>query len=225
MIIAIDGPAGAGKSTVAKLVAQRLGFLYMDTGAIYRAITLKVLEEKIDPEDTSSIISLAKKIEVKLKDSSDGKLYVYLDGRDVTEQIRKPKITQFVSEISKIKQVREVALGIQRSFAQDRDCVAEGRDIGTVVFPHAEKKFFLDADFSERVKRRFKELKEKGEKITLKEVEEDLRKRDLIDSTRSIAPLKKAEDAIYIDTTGMSIQEVVDKIINLLNIKTQTKSN
>ncbi|MCX7661098.1 MAG: (d)CMP kinase [Candidatus Omnitrophica bacterium] len=216
MIIAIDGPAGAGKSTVAKLLAQRLGFLYMDTGAMYRAITLRVLEENINLEDTQKIIGIARKVNLELKNCENGNLHVYLDKRDVTEEIRKPKITQFVSEVSKIKEVREVALEIQRSLAKDRDCVVEGRDIGTVVFPNAEKKFFLDAEFSERVRRRYKELKEKNESITLEEIEEDLKKRDLIDSTREIAPLKKARDAVYIDTTNLSIQEVVDKILRYL---------
>src|SRR3989338_449104 len=212
MIIAIDGPAGAGKSTVAKILAKELGFLYIDTGAMYRALTLKAIENKIDINDFPRLIEMAAKTSIDLKNNPDGSLQVFLDGRDVSRQIREPRITKWVSEIARIKEVREVMLGIQRRLGQQGDSVLDGRDIGTVVFPDADKKFYIDADFSERVKRRYQELKGAGEGVTLEDIELDLRNRDTIDSTRECAPLKKAEDAICIDTTKMSIEEVAEEI-------------
>ena len=212
MIIAIDGPAGAGKSTVAKILAKELGFLYIDTGAMYRALTLKAIENKIDINDFPRLIEMAAKTSIDLKNNPDGSLQVFLDGRDVSRQIREPRITKWVSEIARIKEVREVMLGIQRRLGQQGDSVLDGRDIGTVVFPDADKKFYIDADFRERVKRRYQELKGTGQEVTLEDIELDLRNRDTIDSTRECAPLKKAEDAICIDTTKMSIEEVAEEI-------------
>ncbi len=211
MIIAIDGPAGAGKSTVAKILAKELGFLYIDTGAMYRAVTLKVLDEKIDIKDAARIIEAASRANIDLINNPDGSLKVLLDGRDVSYRIREPLITKFVSDIARIKGVREVMLELQRRFAKLGDCVLDGRDIGTVVFPNADKKFYIDADFKERVRRRHKELNDLGQEVTTKDVESDLANRDNIDSTRDVAPLKKADDAIYIDTTKLSIEEVVNK--------------
>jgi cytidylate kinase len=213
MIIAIDGPAGAGKSTVAKILAQRLGFLYIDTGAMYRALTLKVLQEKIDIKDTAKIIEAAFRSSVDLINNPDGSLKVLLDGRDVSQEIREPLITRFVSDIARIKGVREVMLKLQRRFAKLGNCVLDGRDIGTVVFPNADKKFYIDADFKERVRRRHKELNDLGQDVTTKDVEADLANRDKIDSTRDVAPLKKADDAVYIDTTKLSIEEVVERLL------------
>ena len=213
MIIAIDGPAGAGKSTVAKIIAHKLGSLYIDTGAMYRALTLKAIKEKIDIKDISLVIEMARNSQINLRNNQDGSLSVFLDGRDVTDEIRQPRITKLVSDIAKIKEVREVMLGLQRRLGNQRDSVLDGRDIGTVVFPAADKKFYIDANFKERVKRRYKELKELGQNITLKDVEDDLHNRDTIDSTREFAPLKKADDAVYVDTTNMSIEEVVDRLL------------
>lgn len=213
MIIAIDGPAGAGKSTVAKILAKKLGFLYIDTGAMYRALTLKVLDEKIDIKATPRIIDIACQTNIDLINNPDGSLKVLLDGRDVTCQIREPLVTRFVSDIAKIKGVREVMLKLQRRFAK-QNCVLDGRDIGTVVFPDADKKFYIDADFKERVRRRHKELKDLGQNVTLGDIESDLHNRDTIDSTREFAPLKKADDAVYIDTTDMTIDEVVSKVLS-----------
>lgn len=213
MIIAIDGPAGAGKSTVARIVAKKLGFLYIDTGAIYRALTLKVLEEKTDIKDTQKLIEAARVADINLINNPDGSLKVLLDSRDVTSLIREPRITRFVSDIAKIRGVREKMLILQRRLGEKADAVLDGRDIGTVVFPDAQKKFFLDADFQERVRRRFKELEAAGQGLTVIEVENDLRNRDTIDSNREFAPLKKAEDAVYIDTTHMDIEEVVNKVL------------
>jgi cytidylate kinase len=218
MIVAIDGPAGAGKSTVAKIIAKRLGFLYIDTGAMYRALTLKSLEDKIDSHDSAGLIEMAKNTRIDLKNNPDGSLEILLDGRDVTKEIRQPPITKSVSDIAKIKGVREVMLGLQRKLGSQRDAVLDGRDIGTVVFPNADKKFYLDANFKERVSRRHKELRELGQDVTLSDVDSDLRNRDKIDSTREFAPLKKAEDAIYIDTTDMSIEEVAEKVLLEINV-------
>jgi cytidylate kinase len=213
MIIAIDGPAGAGKSTVARIIAQKLGFLYIDTGAMYRALTLKALERKINAKDIPALIEMARSTNIDLTNNQDSSLKILLDGRDVSSPIRQPRITRLVSDIAKIKGVREIMLGLQRKFGKLRDSVLDGRDIGTVVFPDADKKFYIDAEFSVRVRRRYKELKELNQDVTLKDIEKDLRNRDNIDSTREFAPLKKADDAIYIDTTNMSIEEVVQTIL------------
>ena len=214
MIIAIDGPAGAGKSTVAKIIAQKMGFLYIDTGAMYRALTLKVLRQKIDIQDKDRIIKAAQDSNIDLKHNPDGSLKVILDAEDVTREIREPVITKFVSDIAKIKEVRENMLKLQRRLGEQRDSVLDGRDIATVVFPDADKKFYIDAGFKERVMRRYKELRGLGQNVTENEVKADLHNRDTIDSTRVFAPLKKADDAVYVDTTNMTIEEVVNKILS-----------
>lgn len=216
MIIAIDGPAGAGKSTVARLLAHKLGFLYIDTGAMYRALTLKAIRRKNDIKNTKLLIQIAVNTKIDLMNNRDGSLKIKLDGQDVTRLIRQPRITKLVSNIAKIKGIRKVMSGLQRRLGRRESSVLEGRDIGTVVFPNADKKFYIDAKFKERVKRRYKELKGLGQSVTLKDVEKDLRNRDIIDSTRKFAPLKKAVDAIYIDTTDMTIQEVVNEVLKII---------
>lgn len=213
IIVAIDGPAGAGKSTVAKLVAKKLGFFYIDTGALYRALTLKAKRKNLNLKNKKLITNLLKNTRIKLKYNKN-KLKVTLDNEDVSKEIRKPYISYGVSDVAKIKGVRQIMTQLQRKLAKDNNSVLEGRDIGTVVFPNAKYKFYLDADFKERVARRFKELKEKKENIEIQTVENDLSTRDKIDSTRKIAPLKQAKDAIYIDTTNLSIKGVTDKIIS-----------
>lgn len=213
MIIAIDGPAGAGKSTVAKIIAKELGFLYIDTGAMYRALALKVLERNINIEDTPAIIDIVRKTSIDLTNNHDGALKVLLDSCDVSSQIREPRITKIVSDVAKIKEVRKVLLELQRKLGERGNCVLDGRDIATVVFPNADKKFYLDADFKERVKRRYEELAALGQEVTLSDVNSDLRYRDTVDSTREVAPLKKADDAVYLDTTNMTIEEAVNTIL------------
>jgi cytidylate kinase len=217
MIIAIDGPAGAGKSTIAKIIAQTLGFLYIDTGAMYRALTQKVLSQNVDITDTKRIIELARSSTIDLINNPDGSLKILMDGKDVSREIREPRITRHVSDIAKIKEVRQVMLQLQRELGERRNSILDGRDIGTVVFPDAEKKFYLDAHFSERVNRRHKELNESGNDVTWDSVESDLSNRDTIDSTREHAPLKQAPDAIYVDTTDLNIQQVVEKVLSYIN--------
>ena len=213
MIIAIDGPAGAGKSTVARCLAKELGFVYLDTGAIYRALTLKALDENINIQDEASLIGMCKNTQLSVSNDKDGSIRIVLDGHDVSGRIRSPRVTQHVSDVAKIRGVRDQMLKLQRGIGVANDSVVDGRDIGTVVFPNADRKFYLDAAFNERVKRRFKELKAAGSLITKEAVESDLKKRDCIDSTRSYAPLRKADDAVYIDTTDMTIEEVVERIL------------
>jgi len=215
MIIAIDGPAGAGKSTVAKILAKKLGFLYIDTGAMYRALTLKVLENNLPITDVPGITRLANEIKIGLRNNPDGPLTVILDEKDVSLAIREPRITQFVSDIAKIKEVRQILVKMQRELGQKGNCVLDGRDIGTVVFPQAQKKFFIDASAGERVKRRFKELKGLGREVAEDEVAKDLANRDKIDSTREASPLRQAPDAVYMDTTDLSIEQVVEKMFDL----------
>lgn len=216
MIIAIDGPAGSGKSTVAKEVAKRLGCLYVDTGAMYRAIALKAINSDINLEDEAALLAVARKAKIDLK-MEGSKSRTFLDGQDVSFAIRKQELTNKVFYIARSPELRKHMVKLQRALAEGSSCaVLEGRDIGTVVYPDAHKKFYLDAHFDERVKRRHKELGEMGQKVSLKEIEEDVRYRDHIDKTRQVAPLKKADDAIYIDTTKMSVEEVVEKIIYAL---------
>ncbi|MBU1124978.1 MAG: (d)CMP kinase [Candidatus Omnitrophica bacterium] len=213
MIIAIDGPAGAGKSTIAKMVAKCLDFLYIDTGAMYRALTVKVLAQGLKINDRHGIIDLAQTSTINLVNTPEEIMRVLLDGRDVSIEIRQPQVTKYVSDIARIKEVREVMVELQRQLGKKGNVVLDGRDIGTVVFPDAKKKFYLDADFKERVNRRLKELQLIGTPVTFEDVAADLKNRDTIDSTREVAPLKKADDAISIDTTSMSIEAVVEKVL------------
>ncbi|MFH0940786.1 MAG: (d)CMP kinase [Candidatus Omnitrophota bacterium] len=213
-IIAIDGPAGSGKSTVAKLVAKKLKLFYIDTGAMYRVLALKAKMLGIDPSDEKKIIELALNCDIRLDYcTTSGRLKVSCDGKDVTEEIREPSIAQTVSFIAKIKEVRERMVILQRRMAEGKKAILEGRDTTTVVFPDAYKKFYLDADPQERAKRRFLEMKEKNIPIDEPAVMKDIAQRDRIDSTREHSPLRRAHDAVYIDTTSLSIDEVVDTII------------
>lgn len=217
MIIAIDGPAASGKSTVAKEVAKRLGYKYIDTGAMYRAVTWKALKEKIDITNEDALIALARGAQIEISDLKNSHFAVTIDNEDVTEEIRNPKVSAAVSTISKISGVRAALVKKQRSFADYYpDLVVEGRDIGTVVFPDAETKVFLKASASERAKRRYRELKEKGHKVELLVVERDIITRDKIDTTRVTSPLAKAPDAVVIDTTEKTIGQIVQEIVDLI---------
>jgi CMP/dCMP kinase len=215
MIIAVDGPAGAGKSTVAKILAKKLGFLYIDTGAMYRALTLKVLNNNVEVNNSRAVAALASQTKIDLIPTSEGPVKVFLDNKDVSVLVREPRVTQFVSNVAKIAAVRKIMVKLQRNLGDSKDCVLDGRDIGTVVFPKADKKFFIDANFEERVNRRYKDLINlKITGVSRQQVAKDLKNRDTIDSTRKVAPLKKAQDAIYLDTTNMTIEHVVDKMLS-----------
>ena len=212
-VIAIDGPAGSGKSTVAKNVAARLGVLYIDTGAMYRALTLKAMEKDLDFGDKNALVELSKTTHIELEESG-GSLKVYLDKDDVTEKIRTMEVTKAVKFLASIEGVRQNMVRLQRALsAASSGAVLEGRDIGTVVFPQALCKFYLDASFETRAKRRFDELKAKGFDITLQEVKDDVMSRDKSDMAREAGPLRKAEDAMVVDTTGMTVAQVVDRIM------------
>ena len=210
MIIAVDGPAGAGKSTVAKRLAKKLGFTYLDTGAMYRALTLKALEQGVDFSDTASLAEMASGTAIDLKYGVDSSLAVLLDGRDVSAEIRQPRITRVVSDLAKVREVRQILVELQRELGRRKDSILDGRDIGTHVFPGADVKFYIDANFDERVKRRYLELKDSNPGLRMEDIARDLRNRDSIDSTRESAPLRRAEDAVYIDTTGVGIEDVVE---------------
>lgn len=214
MIITIDGPAGAGKSTVAKLVARRLKFTYLDTGAMYRAVTVAAMDEGVPLLDDQALIAVAKKVKIDILPQDDGSLKINLDGKDVTQKIRSIEVSKNVSFIAKVPGVRAVMVELQRDFSKNNNIVVEGRDIGTVVFPDAEKKFYLDADFKERARRRIKELGQTHKKLNEQEISQDLERRDQQDLTRAVAPLKKADDAICIDTTPLNIEQVVNKILS-----------
>jgi CMP/dCMP kinase len=218
LVIAVDGPAGSGKSTVARLIAKRLNYLYIDTGAMYRALTLKALKEKADLENEDVLAGLAKKTDIKLRYSGDS-LKVYLDSEEVTTAIRTPEVTNSVRYIARAKPVRAHMAALQRKLGENGGVVLEGRDIGTVVFPDADKKFYLDASFDVRAGRRYKELKEANADINEESVRNDLKRRDDSDINRSIGPLKKADDAIFVNTSDLTIEGVVDKLINLLDAK------
>ena len=209
MIIAIDGPAGSGKSTIAKLIAEDLGLVYLDTGAMYRLVTLKALNEGI-LGDFEKIKKMLNNLNIDIKENG-----FYLDNVDVSDEIRKPIVSENVSDIAAIHEVREKMVDLQRKFSESKNVILDGRDIGTVVFPNANVKIFLVADAKERANRRYKELVKKGENIKIEEIYENILKRDEIDSTRKESPLKKAEDAIEVDTTSKNIGEVKNEILNI----------
>ena len=218
MIIAIDGPAASGKSTTAIGVAKCLGIAYLDTGAMYRAVTFGLIENDIKFEDSSELDNYLKQIKLKLSETKSG-VILNLDGRNISKEIRSSKVTENVSEVSALKSVRDSMVIIQRKIAKKNDCILEGRDIGTVVFPNADFKFFLIADERSRAKRRQNDLKNMGEKKSIDNVIRDINKRDYKDSTRKHSPLKKSENAIIIDNSNLGINKVIDKIVNIVNKK------
>ena len=217
MIIAIDGPAATGKSTTAKALAKRLGFTYLDTGAMYRAITLLILRKKVQIGENFALISLLEKFDLKIEQHEKQKL-VILNGEDVSNDIRRLDVTKYVSEVSALPAVRKSLVKIQRKIAKDKDCVMEGRDIGTVVFPDAEVKFYVVADYDVRAKRRLLDFKKLGEEKSIDELIEELKNRDKYDSEREYSPLLKANDAIKVDTTNLTIEEQVDLMFKKLKL-------
>ena len=218
--IAIDGPAAAGKSTVAKIVAKRLGFVYIDTGAMYRAFTWYVLHRGIDPKNEEASCSLIPEVRISLKE--DGSVFVC--GHDVTRAIREPLVSSNVSYIASYKGIRLALIDLQRELGEKDNCVMDGRDIGSYVLPHAEVKIFQIASVETRAKRRFLENQEKGIPTTYEEVVADVKNRDYIDSHRDFDPLMQAADAIPLDTSDMTIEEVVDAILRIVEEKTGVKA-
>lgn len=213
--IAIDGPAGAGKSTIAKRAAAELGFIYVDTGALYRTVGVFAREEGVRFDDLDSLKKLLDKTEVKLK-YEDGVQKVYCNGEDYSGKIRTPEASLAASDISKIPMVRDYLLSLQRDIAGENDCIMDGRDIGTVVLPDAQIKIFLTADVEERAQRRLAELTQKGEKVEFDDVLEDMKKRDYQDSHREVAPLKPAEDSVIVNTTGFELEDSVNLMLKTI---------
>lgn len=216
-IIAIDGPAGAGKSTVAKQLAKDLNYLYIDTGAMYRTVALKAIEDGVDFTDEQGLTEIAGSIVIDLKSDADA-YYVYMDGRDVSRDIRLPKVGAAASPVSAVAGVREHLVAQQRRLAAAGCVIMDGRDIGTVVLPQADLKIFLTASIDERAKRRFLELRAKGIDTDLKKVKQDIAERDYRDSHREHSPLKQAEDAILLNTDNLSVAEVLAKITDLVMV-------
>jgi CMP/dCMP kinase len=214
VVVAIDGPSGAGKSTIAKRLAARLGFIYIDTGAMYRAVALWAVRQGIDPSDMhrSEQLAIAARI-----DLSPGR--IALNGEDVTEAIRMPDVSNGASKIAVIPGVRRAMVAKQREIGERASVVMEGRDIGTVVFPNADVKVFLDANPAERVRRRYEELKAKGQIVSTEQLSADMRERDRRDSTRADAPLAQAPDAVYFDSTGLGIDEVEEAILRIVRTR------
>lgn len=211
-VIAIDGPAGAGKSTVALKVARRLGWAYVDSGAMYRAAALKTVESGASPDDPAAVLSSLASADIQLDLRNHG-WSILLDGRDVTESIRSRAVALAASKVSQIPEVRSRLIAMQRRFAEGAGVVMEGRDIGTVVFPEAPVKIFLTAQPKERAKRRLDEEQEKGRKATLAEIEREIQRRDQLDAERATSPLRPAPDAMVLDTTGLTVPQVVERIL------------
>ena len=209
--VAIDGPAGAGKSTIAKLVAKKKGYIYVDTGAMYRGLAIHFLKKKADPEDRQAVAEACRDAEVTIG-YEDGVQQIYLNGENVTGMLRTEEVGNMASKTSAIPEVREKLLELQRSLAREKDVIMDGRDIGTNILPNADVKIYLTASVETRARRRYDELKEKGTDCSLDEIARDIRERDERDMTRENAPLKKAEDAILVDSSDMTIQQVVDEI-------------
>lgn len=214
MNIAIDGPAGAGKSTIAKLVAKEKGYIYVDTGAMYRGLAIHFLDKGIQPQETEKVIEACKDAEVTIA-YEDAVQHVYLNGKDISSRLRNEEVGNMASVTSAIPEVRKKLLELQQNLAKTQNVIMDGRDIGTCVLPHADVKVYLTASVETRAKRRYQELQEKGEDCNLEEIAHDIEERDRRDMTREIAPLKQAEDAVLVDSSDMTIAEVVKTIVDL----------
>ena len=214
-VVAIDGPAGAGKGTITKLVGEKLGLVNIDTGATFRCVALNMLQKNVKMEEEEKIQEILDNINIEM--NSNGK--IFLNGEDVTHRIRENDVNNLVSPVSTLQIVRNKLLEIQRNIAKGKNVIMEGRDIGTVVFPNANVKIYLDATAEERARRRVLQNKEKGIESSYEEVLNGIKERDERDSNRKIAPLKKAEDSIYVDSTNLTIEQVVEKIIGIINDK------
>lgn len=214
-VITIDGPAGAGKSTVAKALSHHLSYIYLDTGALYRAVAYKMVQVGISQENREQLEDLCSHVKINLKNLG-GKMRVMVDDEDVTDKLRTEEIGLIASKVSAIPLVREILLQVQRESGENGGIIAEGRDTGTVIFPHAEVKFFMDATVEERVERRYRELLERGDRIDYQEIKRDLIRRDRQDRERNIAPLIPSTDAVIIDTTKMSVTDVLETMISVI---------
>ena len=223
MIVAIDGPSGAGKSTLAKRVAKELRFTYLDTGAIYRALALKILRRGVDLNDTRALSDIVGDSDIDLR-GRDGQVQVFLDGEDVSASIRTPEISQMASKASAIPMVRHRLLDLQRDLGRRGNVVAEGRDIGTVVFPDAQVKIYLNASIEERARRRYNELRAAGE-VSFSETINEMEERDKRDSERDIAPLRIADDAFVLDSSGLTADGVAEKVLELIKSESSKLKN
>ncbi|RMG69188.1 MAG: (d)CMP kinase [Calditrichaeota bacterium] len=215
MKIAIDGPAASGKSTTAQRVAQRLGYRYIDSGAMYRVVTLKALEEGIPTTDARRVADIARRTEIQFVPGPDGSQRIFMDGRDVTDRIRTHEVNRHINPVAANPEVREILVKKQQALGQEGGVVMDGRDIGTVVFPDAELKIYMDASAEERARRRVKELHNRGIEVEYQEVYQEILERDRSDTSRSVGPLKRAPDAVVIDTTRLSVDEQVETIYRL----------
>lgn len=220
--VAIDGPAGAGKSTIARAAAGQLGFIYVDTGALYRTIGLAACRRGIDGTDAAGIIKMLPEISVDLH-YQDGVQSVLLDGEDVSACIRTPQISVYASQVSAIPEVRTYLLDLQRQMAQKQSVIMDGRDIGTVILPHAQVKIFLTASEEARAERRCAELREKGEQVTVQEVLADMQARDEKDRSRSVAPLRQAEDAVCVDTSALTLEQSIAAVLQVIQTVIEEK--
>ncbi len=214
-VITVDGPAGSGKSTVSRMLAVRLSYAYLDTGALYRAVAYRASESGIRPDDEEGLRNLCNRIRIDIR-NQDGIMKVFVDGVDVSNVIRSPGVSMMASRVSAVPAVREALLLLQRKTGEKGGIVAEGRDMGTVVFPGADFKFFLTAGVEERSRRRYLELAEKGESVSLEDVRRDVIRRDRQDTDREIAPLRPSEGAIFIDSTNLGISEVIEKMVEII---------
>lgn len=217
-VVAIDGPAGSGKGTITKLVAQKLNLVNIDTGAMYRCVALKAIRNKIDSTQIDKVEKMLEDIDIQIKREDDNQI-IYLDGENVTKQIRMPDVDSCVAKFAALACVRNKVTPLQRKMGETENIIMEGRDIGTTVFPDADVKIYLDASIEERANRRYKQDQEKGIEISYEEVLEEIKKRHILETTREISPLKQAEDAIYIDSSNLTIEQVTEKIVNIIKEK------